>query len=101
MQPIFVSLMNSRAAEDDWGPKQQGALRSVVANRQWPRSRLFRIGRAAYPNCQLCVALEDRRPKWRGTLTHRHWTCPVTKPHRDSLVPESELDHVLSHNHQV
>ena len=95
--PIF-KLLNARPSEQ-WGPKEQGALRSVVANRQWPQVRLHQAGKATSRNCRLCVAMglcaeDGRNPLYWGTLLHRMWTCPATAEHRKNMVPAWLLDDV-------
>ena len=55
LHPIF-RLLQSRPSVN-WGPQEQGALRSVVANRQWPQARLYSAGKVASRNCRLCVGL--------------------------------------------
>ena len=87
--PIYKLL---DASAKDWGHKERGACRSVVANRQWPQDRLFKAGLVDNFNCRLCVEFglcdaEDPDPRHRVTLTHRHWLCPVFEPQRMQLVP--------------
>jgi hypothetical protein len=89
--PIF-GLLNSKPRAD-WGAKEQGGLRSTVADRQWPQARLKSAGLVTSPNCQLCVrfghcAMDDTSLRHRGTLLHRLWTCPVLEQARCRLVPE-------------
>ena len=91
IQPILRLLRLKPMAE--WGAKQQGALRSAVADRQWPQARLHRAGLVASRNCQLCVRFgycdpdsTDRRHA--GTLLHRLWTCPVLEAERRKRVPD-------------
>ena len=80
IQPIFRLL--SSKPHPEWGSKEQAALRSTVADRQWPQARLKSAGMVTSPNCQLCVKLgfcsaDDNDPRYRGTLLNRIWTCPV------------------------
>eukprot|EP00973_Karenia_brevis_P088046 12211286-Karenia_brevis.AAC.1 len=100
MAPLH-RLMASRSSAPDWGPKQQGALRSLVSNRQWTQCRLWKAGLARTRNCRLCVAYglcteDDDDPRHRGTPTHRYWTCPVLQPERERLVPSWLLRDVRS-----
>ena len=97
MQPLF-RLLDS-APRDGWGPKQQGGLRSALADRQWPQGRLHSCGMVASPNCLLCVrygycSAEDTAYQHRGTLFHRIWTRPVLDAERRRLVPAWLLDEV-------
>ena len=97
IQPIF-RLLNMRP-RDGWGPREQGALRSAVCNRQWPQSRLHQAGKVASPNCRLCVnsgICDANSSDWRhrGTLLHRIWLCPVLEEARRNMVPEWLLDEV-------
>ena len=73
-QPVF-RLLKSKPSPD-WGPKEQGALRSAVADRQWPQAWLKSAGMVSSPNCQLCVRMglcdaNDNDPIYKGTLLHR------------------------------
>ena len=74
-----------------------------MANRQWCQSRLARAGLVPVQAvaCRLCVAHglcdpESADPKFRGTLVHRIWTCPVTAPQRNESVPSKLLQKVTS-----
>ena len=72
--PIF-RLLNSRPG-DELSAKQQGALRSTVADRQWTQVRLKSAGFVTSHNCQLCVRFgfcspDDPARAHKGTLLHR------------------------------
>ena len=91
MQPLW-RLLRARP-DDSWGAREKGALRSVVANRQWPQSRLCQAGIATTSNCRLCVHFgfctpQDDDPKFKGTLLHRTWTCPASRLQRERFVPQ-------------
>ena len=91
MQPLW-RLMRA-APDEDWGAREKGALRSVVANRQWPQSRLCQAGLVTCSNCRLCVHFgfcgeHGDDPKFKGTLLHRTWLCPATRVQRERLVPQ-------------
>ena len=95
----------------EWGTRERAALRSAVANRQWPQVRPHAAGLAESAACQLC----DRSGAWHldppagdggwpggvlgagsppttapavptGTLLHRVWECESTKSFRQRLV---------------
>ncbi len=92
--PLFTPILKllSSKRREDWGPVQQGALRSAVTNRQWPQARLCGAGMASTPNCRLCVHFGFCLPsdtEWQhaGTLVHRLWTCPVLEAERQRCVP--------------
>ena len=90
LQPVF-RLLRAKASKQ-WGPREQGALRSAFANRQWTQCRLYSAGLASSRNCRLCVRFGvcdegDTDPAHRGTLLHRIWTCPVTEAFRQKMVP--------------
>ena len=87
IHPIF-GLLQARPSAN-WGPQEQGALRSVISNRQWPQARLYSAGKVASRNCRLCVELghcseADTDQKHCGTLLHRAWTCPATQELRQT-----------------
>ena len=91
LQPIFRLLASK--PEPEFGPKQQGALRSAVADRQWPQARLKNAGKVVSATCRLCVNLgfcapDDPDPRYSDTLLHRIWTCPALESERARLVPE-------------
>ena len=74
------------------GPEGGRVPRSLLCNRQWTQARLFAAGFTQSANCRLCVASdmcdpEDPDPRFKGTLVHRYWTCPVLRPYRQRLVP--------------
>ena len=82
------------ASWGEWlqGPAQRSALRSAVADRQWPQARLLQAKLVTSANCRLCVAFGlcdcmDPDPKHRGTLVHRLWICPVLHATRLQAVP--------------
>ena len=92
VHPVFKMLQAS-GTSPEWGPKQQGGLRSTLTNRQWPQSRLWTAQMVATRNCKLCVAhgfcsVDEDDPRYAGTLTHRIWTCPVMQSERGRLVPK-------------
>ena len=83
----------------EWGPAQQGALRSLIAGRQWPQARRFQAGFTVTRNCQLCVRgglCEDSStdPRFLGTLMHRCWTCPMLEQYRQQWAPRDLLEEV-------
>ena len=100
MQPIFRLLDPRRSGQEDWGAPQRSALRSALANRQWPQARLFAAGLADTPHCRLCLAAAthgaaraavvlDPSEVPHGTLAHRIWTCAWMSPLRDQLAPRA------------
>ena len=104
MEPIW-KLLNSRESTPAWNEHLRGALRSVIANRQWPQVRCFKAGFANHAKCLCCVhgvsvdsageAMPAAGPRPDpsqgdlaapsqeqideapvGTLFHRIWRCP-------------------------
>ena len=99
IEPIFKLLSAKPSAS--WGASHQGALRSVLANRQWTQTRLHRAGLASTRNCRLCVEYglcdpEDPHPQWTGHAFHRCFTCKVTQPFREENAPRWLLQKVAS-----
>ena len=56
------------------GPEQKGALRSLVAGRQWTQQRLHSAGLVESNLCQLCLGMPGGNQV--GTLLHRCF-CPA------------------------
>ena len=54
MEPIW-KLLRSQDNTAAWSPGMRGALRSAIANRQWPQARCFQAGFASHPKCLFCV----------------------------------------------
>ena len=54
MDPIW-KLLRSRENSRAWNPSLRGALRSAIANRQWPQARAFKAGFASHAKCLFCV----------------------------------------------
>ena len=101
--PLQKFIQNRQTSANRWTPEHIGALCSSIANRQWTQARLVRAGLAPPHNvaCRLCVAhglcdAECRDDKFRGTLVHRLWTCPVTEPQRVQHVEPLLLQRVKS-----
>ena len=115
MGPIW-KLLRSRENSSSWNPGLRGALRSAIANRQWPQERCFKAGFVAHPKCIFCVyAATDPAPvAWGpagippptaeptqlppptqadieaapvGTRQHRIWQCPRLGSSRNKLAP--------------
>ena len=88
-----------RAQSSSWNQQHVVALCSALASRQWPQAKLAEANLATPPtsrSCRLCVArglcdrdTSDRR--FAGTLVRRLWTCQVTEPQRQELVPAYSL----------
>ena len=54
MEPIWKLLMSNRN-DKDWNPSLRGALRSIIANRQWPQSRVHASGWSKHDKCNVCL----------------------------------------------
>ena len=59
---------------DDWGPEQKGALRSLLAGRQWTQQRLQSAKLVDSSLCQLCLGMPGGDQV--GSLIHR-CLCPA------------------------
>ncbi len=68
LEPV-CKLLQSRTLTGGWTALQQGNLKSLVVNGQWPQLRLFLAGLSETAECQLCGAT--------GTLRHRLYDCPA------------------------
>ena len=64
MRPIWKRRRGASIG-DHCGPQQKAALRSLIANRQWPQERLFRsqLPGVKHSRCNFCVAayLQEQR----------------------------------------
>ena len=83
-RPIQSAL--AQKDTDEWGPKHKGALRSLIAGRQWPEQRLHSAGLVESNLCQLCFT----EP---GTLLHR-LVCPVLARFRQEHMPKWIQEHL-------
>jgi hypothetical protein len=54
MEPIW-QLLNSRQNDDEWNPTLRGSLRSALANRQYPQSRVKAAGWSTHDRCLFCL----------------------------------------------
>ena len=75
LQPLQV-LANKKTNEQ-WGHKEQGILKAIVANGMWDQQRLFDTGRAEHNKCTICGDI--------GTTWHAAWDCPATATFRDGF----------------
>ena len=101
----IARLLDPKKVSPQWTAQLQGALRSVVVNRQWPQYRLHQIDSCQQPpTCQLCVAAGlcdpwDTSEAFRGTLLHRACLCQVLAPFREAFMPSeirTQLQRALS-----
>ncbi len=97
LSPIY-RLLNGRDTVG-WGSEEKGALRSVLADRQWPQARLFQARLASSFNCELCVRAGlcdplEPDPRFTGHLVHRILTCPATQEFRAANAPKWILETV-------
>ena len=70
--PIKKALKSKDS--ESWQAKHKGALKSLMANRQWPQQRLYGAGLAEDNHCRLCRGMTGGDQP--GTLMHRH-VCPA------------------------
>ena len=54
MEPI-TKLLKSKANNEDWNLALRGSLRSAIAGRQYPQSRVFAAGWADHNKCLSCL----------------------------------------------
>ena len=85
--PLWRPILGALNGKDskNWGPKEKGALRSLVANRQWPQQRLHAAGMVSDSTCKLCRDMPNGSVP--GTLLHRH-VCPALRKFREEFLPE-------------
>ena len=103
----FYKLLGKSAINKNWTADHQGALRSVVANRQWLQLRCYQAGLSDSKECQLCgwdaglireirdensenAATNDLNCRGipLGTLMHRNLNCSRHAAPRSNLAPE-------------
>ena len=72
MEPI-AKLLKSKENTETWNPALRGSLRSAIAGRQYPQSRVFAAGWATHNKCIFCLhnlvnlgASMARRTRIRG-----------------------------------
>ena len=72
MEPI-TKLLKSKENTETWNPALRGSLKSAIAGRQYPQSRVFAAGWAAHNKCIFCLhhlvelgASTARRTRIRG-----------------------------------
>ena len=98
--PAWRPIVGALKAKDttDRGPAQKGALRSLVANRQWPQQRLHAAGLADSSLCKLCIDMSGGAQP--GTLLHRH-RCPALAVFRSQYMPSWFDSFLRMQEHQL
>ena len=51
----LLKLINSKRNNLGWNPALRGALKSVVANRQYTQLRCYQVGWVKHPKCIFCL----------------------------------------------
>ena len=54
MAPIW-KLLKSKQNDEEWNPACRGALKSALAGRQYPQTRVFAAGWSKHNRCILCL----------------------------------------------
>ena len=114
MEPIW-QLLKTKSGDKDWTATLKGCLRSVVAGRQYPQTRVKACGWSLHDRCLVClneivevesegrcmlpktvrdviVATPEQLSKApKGDLVHRHWGCKHTDALRGKLAPHSDV----------
>ena len=114
MEPIW-QLLRPKTNDGNWTAAHKGCLRSVMANRQFPQTRVMKCGWSSHDRCLLCLseivdAESGRRgmpPRTvrdavvatpeqldnapRGDLIHRSWACRHTEALRESHARKSDV----------
>eukprot|EP00973_Karenia_brevis_P016117 2203581-Karenia_brevis.AAC.1 len=107
MSPVW-SLLNSTQNDEEWNAPLRGALRSVLAGRQWPQQRCFAAGWTSHNRCLFCLrdvmvhdgdmaadawdpdaspSSEQLQRTPVGNMFHRNWLCPTLQPLRICKAP--------------
>ena len=73
-RPVLAVLRMKDSS--DWGPQHKGAIKSLLAGRQWPQQRLHAAKLVDSSHCQLCKDHVDG--PCSGTLMHR-LECPICR----------------------
>jgi len=91
-RPVISALRMRDSTE--WGPQHKGALRSLLAGRQWPQQRLHSAMLVESSDCQLCME-HPSGPKV-GTLLHRCF-CPALNELREKCMPSWLKSYLSTH----
>ena len=76
----ILKLVNSKSNSEEWNPILGGALRSVVAGRQYPQLRCFNAGWVEHPCCIFCLHSAVTNRRFEATMPT---TATSRSPHVD------------------
>ena len=95
-QPVLSVLACKESP--GWGAKEKAALRSLLADRQWPQVRVHKAGYSETSTCQLCADLTNGHHV--GSLWHR-LRCPALASFREEYMPAWLARHITNDRHDV
>ena len=96
MEPIW-QLINSKKDNEDWNPDFRGCLKSAVAGRQYPQTRVMAAVWSEHNRCIMCLSdivdAEDASgTDWTATARCSR-TPVVATPDQINRAPTGNLNH--------
>jgi hypothetical protein len=95
MEPLW-QLLNSKVCNDDWNADLRGCLKSAIAGRQYPQTRVMAAGWAEHNRCIFCLSAAVDADDLSSTAedkASRHSRTPVTAtPYADQQSSDRQLE---------
>ena len=96
MEPIWQHI-NSKKNNEDWNPDFRGCLKSAMAGRQYPQTRVMAAGWSDHNRCIVClsdIVDAENISGTDGNPTERCSRTPVVAtPDQISRAPTGNLNH--------
>ena len=93
MEPIW-QLLKLKTSDKDWNAAHKGCLKSVMANKQYPQTRVKKCGWSLHDRCLLCLrGIVDAESGGRGKLPRTVKDAVVATPEQLCKAPKGDLIH--------
>ena len=93
MEPIW-QLLKPKTKDEDWFAAHKGCLRSVMANRQYPQTRVKKCGWSSHDRCLLCLSeIVDAESGGRDKRPMTVKDAVVATPEQLCKAPKDDLIH--------
>ena len=93
MEPIW-KLLKSKSRTDDWNHHHRGGLKSAMAKRQFPQTRMLECGFATHDKCLVCLSRivdeDERTARGNDTEEVEDGNLARTRSINDKVVASDE-----------